>query len=196
MRLNRDDHSDVDGDISKPHRPRRVEVLSGPERRRKWPDERKIAIVAETLEPGIVVSDVARRHELSPSQLFGWLKQFRNEAQALLDAKRPPERPVFAPAVVDTTPVAPHALPALLPSDRAPASIVATDIVAGIAPYTDFISRALSGITLLRHRFLQVCILRLRNARTAKRAETSGPLSAVHPKRWRVATSIGLWTGS
>ena len=28
----------------------------------------------------------------------------------------PPERPVFAPAVVDTTPVAPHALPALLPS--------------------------------------------------------------------------------
>lgn len=45
----------------------------------------------------------------------GWLKQFRNEAQALLDAKCPPERPVFAPAVVDTTPVAPHALPALLP---------------------------------------------------------------------------------
>jgi transposase len=116
MRLDRDDHSDVDSDISKPHRPRRVEVLSGPERRRKWPDERKIAIVAETLEPGIIVSDVARRHDLSPSQLFGWLKQFRNEAQALLDARCPPERPVFAPAVVDTTPVAPHALPALLPS--------------------------------------------------------------------------------
>ena len=102
MRLDRDDHSDVDSDISKPHRPRRVEVLSGPERRRKWPDERKIAIVAETLEPGIVVSDVARRHDLSPSQLFGWLKQFRNEAQALLDAKCPPERPVFAPAVTQS----------------------------------------------------------------------------------------------
>jgi transposase len=116
MRLDRDDHSDVDSDISKPHRPRRVEVLSVPERRRKWPDERKIAIVAETLEPGIVVSDVARRHDLSPSQLFGWLKQFRNEAQALLDARCPPERPVFAPAVVDTTPVVAHALPALLPS--------------------------------------------------------------------------------
>jgi transposase len=68
------------------------------------------------LEPGIVVSDVARRHDLSPSQLFGWLKQFRNEAQALLDARCPPEPPVFAPAVVDTTPVVPHALPALLPS--------------------------------------------------------------------------------
>jgi transposase len=117
MRLDRDDHSDVDSDVSKPHRPRRVEVLRGPERRRKWPDERKIAIVAETLEPGIVVSEVARRHEVSPSQLFGWLKQFRIEAQAFLDAKCPPERPVFAPAVVDTPPpVAPHALPALLPS--------------------------------------------------------------------------------
>jgi transposase len=83
-----------------------VEVLIGPGRRRKWPDERKIAIVAETLERGIVVSDVARRHDLSPSQLFGWLKQFRNEAQALVDAKRPPERPAFAPAVLDMTPVA------------------------------------------------------------------------------------------
>jgi transposase len=79
-----------------------VEVLRGPERRRRWPNERKIAIVAETLEPGIVVADVARRHDLSPSQLYGWLKQFRNEAQALIDAKRP----MFAPAVLDTRPVA------------------------------------------------------------------------------------------
>jgi len=112
MRLDRDDHSDVNSDISKPHRPRRVEVLSGPERRRKWPDERKIAIVAETLEPGIVVSDVARRHDLTPSQLFGWLKQFRNEAQVLIDAKRP----MFAPAVLDTTPVATLPSPAPVPS--------------------------------------------------------------------------------
>jgi|SRR4030095_7863357 transposase len=116
MRLVRDDDSDVDSDISKPHRPRRVEILSGVERRRKWSDENKIAIVAEALEPGIVVSDVARRHDLSPSQLFGWLKQFRNEAQALLDAKCPPERPVFAPALIDATSVVPHALPAPLPS--------------------------------------------------------------------------------
>jgi transposase len=112
MRLDRDDHSDVDSDISKPHRPRRVEVLSGLERRRKWPDESKIAIVAEALEPGIVVSDVARRHDVSPSQLFGWLKQFRSEAQALLDAKCLPEHPIFASAVVDATAVAPRALPA------------------------------------------------------------------------------------
>ena len=87
-------------------------MLSGVERRRKWPDERKIAIVAEALEPGIVVSDVARRHDMSPSQLFGWLKQFRNDAQALIEAKRP----VFAPAVLDTTPVATLPLPSSDPA--------------------------------------------------------------------------------
>src|SRR4029453_3165589 len=106
MRLVRDDDSDVDSDISKPHRPRRVEILSGVERRRKWSDENKIPIVAEALEPGIAWSAGApRRHDFSPSQLFGWLKQFRNEAQALLDAKCPPERPVFAPALIDATSV-------------------------------------------------------------------------------------------
>ena len=63
-----------------------------------------------------MVPDLARRHDVNPSQLFGRLKQFRNEAHAFLDAKCPPERPLCAPAVVDTTPVAPHALPALLPS--------------------------------------------------------------------------------
>jgi transposase-like protein len=36
-----------------PVRPRRVEVFTEPERRRDWPDERKIAIVAESLAPGV-----------------------------------------------------------------------------------------------------------------------------------------------
>jgi transposase-like protein len=43
---------------------RRGEVLIGVERRRKWLDETRIAIVAEALEPG--VSHVARRHDLNP----------------------------------------------------------------------------------------------------------------------------------
>ena len=54
MRTDRDDHIDVHNDVSKPVRPRRVEVLNGVERRRKWPDEMKIAIVAEALEPGVM----------------------------------------------------------------------------------------------------------------------------------------------
>lgn len=76
--------------------------MLGPERRRKWPDDFKIAIVAEALEPGIVVSDVARRHDVTPSQLFGWMRRFRDEAVA---RRTPPEAPMFAPAVVDVAPV-------------------------------------------------------------------------------------------
>jgi transposase len=79
-------------------RPRRMEVLTGPERRRKWSDETKIAIVAEALADGVVVSDVARRHDVMPSQLFGWMRQFRDAALATI---APPPSPMFTPAVVD-----------------------------------------------------------------------------------------------
>lgn len=93
-----DDHSDV----ALLARPRRLEVLTCPERRRKWADDVKVAIVAEALEPGVVVSDVARRHDVTPSQLFGWMRRFRDEALA---RRAPPETPMFAPAVVDVAPV-------------------------------------------------------------------------------------------
>ena len=39
----------------------RVEVITGVGRRRKWPDGFKAKIVAESLEPGVVISQVARR---------------------------------------------------------------------------------------------------------------------------------------
>jgi transposase len=39
----------------------RVEVISGIERRRRWSEEQKRAIVAESFAPGAVVSEVARR---------------------------------------------------------------------------------------------------------------------------------------
>jgi transposase len=47
----------------------RAEVITGPERRRRWTDEQKQAIVAETLEPGAVVAEVARRAEVGPGQI-------------------------------------------------------------------------------------------------------------------------------
>ncbi len=48
------------------------EVLSGPERRRRWAPAEKLAIVAETYEPGMSVSLVARRHGLHPTRFFSW----------------------------------------------------------------------------------------------------------------------------
>ena len=48
------------------------EVLHGPERRRRWAAAEKIAIVAETYEPGVTVSLVARRHGVAPNQVFSW----------------------------------------------------------------------------------------------------------------------------
>ena len=44
---------------------RRIEVLTGPGRRRKWSDDDKARIVAETAEPGAVVTEVARRWQVS-----------------------------------------------------------------------------------------------------------------------------------
>lgn len=73
-------------------------MLNGAERRRKWPDETKIAIVMEALVPGAVVSEVARRYDVVPSQLFGWLKRFREEAVAAAQI------PSFVPAVVEAVP--------------------------------------------------------------------------------------------
>ena len=48
------------------------EVLIGPERRRRRTPAEKLAIVAETQEPGVTVSLVARRHGIAPNQLFAW----------------------------------------------------------------------------------------------------------------------------
>jgi transposase len=79
---------------------RRGEVL-GVERRRKWPDETRISIMAEALEPGAVISHVARRHDINPSQLFGWLKQYRDEARGLRSAQSIVDTPAFAAAVLD-----------------------------------------------------------------------------------------------
>ena len=64
------------------HSFRRVEVLSGTPRRRRWSDAEKAAIVAESLAPGAVTSAVALRHGLHRNQLYGWRREFRSVAVA------------------------------------------------------------------------------------------------------------------
>ena len=54
----------------------RVEIFQGRARRR-WSEEDKRRLVAETLGPGETVHGVARRHGVSPSQLFAWRKLYR-----------------------------------------------------------------------------------------------------------------------
>jgi transposase len=56
---------------------RRIELITGTGRRRRWSSEDKARIVVESLEPGVSVSEVARRHGLSPQQLFGWRRKAR-----------------------------------------------------------------------------------------------------------------------
>lgn len=60
----------------------RVEVITGVGRRRRWSDDFKARVVAESLEPDMVISEVARRHGLKPQQLFSWRNQFRTHAPA------------------------------------------------------------------------------------------------------------------
>lgn len=59
---------------------RRVEVLTGPRRRRDWSDDDKARAVAESCAPGAVVSKVARRWQIAPQQLFTWRRQARAAA--------------------------------------------------------------------------------------------------------------------
>jgi transposase len=50
---------------------------------RRWSDADKGRIVAESFAPGAVVSEVARRHEMSPLHLFAWRKAARKGQLAL-----------------------------------------------------------------------------------------------------------------
>ncbi|WP_107676416.1 transposase [Agrobacterium sp. LAD9] len=73
----------------------RFEVFTGAGRRREWGDEEKLQIVAESYSGEVSVSAVARRHGLSPGQLFTWRRQSRNPSSQT-------SPPMFVPAVLDT----------------------------------------------------------------------------------------------
>jgi transposase len=81
---------------------RRIEVFTGAGRRRSWSAEEKAAIVAESYSAGETVCGVARRHGLTPQQLFTWRRLARRSAAAL--------PPMFVPAVVEAARAEPPAL--------------------------------------------------------------------------------------
>ena len=60
---------------------RRIEVITGVERRRRWTAEEKARIVAESSRPGVCISEVARRHGVSRSLLFNWRREMRQRPE-------------------------------------------------------------------------------------------------------------------
>jgi transposase len=68
------------------HSFRRIEVLTGTARRRRWSEAEKAQIVSESLAPGAVASAIALRYGLHRNQLYAWRKQLRAAAAAAADA--------------------------------------------------------------------------------------------------------------
>ena len=97
---------------------RRVEILTGPGRRRRWSADEKAQVVAETLMPGARVSDVARRWQLCSQQVFTWRRAARNGRAMMPADPVVPSIPTFVPIVAET------ATPAGTPAaDSAPLTI-------------------------------------------------------------------------
>jgi transposase len=86
---------------------RRIEVLTGPGRRRRWSADEKARIVAETLAPGARVSEVARRWQICSQQVFGWRRAMRQDLPSVPGTTTTPARPSFVPIVSEAMPVAP-----------------------------------------------------------------------------------------
>jgi transposase len=83
----------------------RVELLSGPERRRRWSLEQKRSIVGEAFAPGASVCEVARRLDVVPGQIYRWRRDQREAAvgfaELVVVAPDPEEaRPAAGPAAL------------------------------------------------------------------------------------------------
>lgn len=69
-----------------PNDAQRVEIITGHERRRRYSAEQKLALVEETMQPGMTVSAVARLRGVSPSLLFNWRRLMTQGGQVAVRA--------------------------------------------------------------------------------------------------------------
>src|ERR1700754_117685 len=79
----------------------RVEIITRPERRRRWSEEEKLALVEEACRPGNSVSEVARQRGINASQLFGCRRQALAKGLVTDHRSEPPSVPALTFAAVD-----------------------------------------------------------------------------------------------
>ncbi len=81
-----------------------IEIVCRTRGYRRWPDDVKARIVAESFQPGVRVADVARRHGLASHQLSDWRRQARQGLLALpaemMAGIAEESHPTFVPVMV------------------------------------------------------------------------------------------------
>ena len=70
-------------------KPNEIEVVTSVQRRRRWTASEKAVVVQETYQAGVSVSEIARRHGVSPSQLFQWRKRMAEGGLSAIGADEP-----------------------------------------------------------------------------------------------------------
>ena len=92
--------------VSEPRR--RLEIFTGAGRRRTWSAEAKARIVAESQAADASVCAVARRHGLTPQQLFTWRREARQRALSSAEDGTPAFVPVVLELAATTKPKPPR----------------------------------------------------------------------------------------
>ena len=78
----------------------RLEVLTGPTGRRRWPAHVKARLVAESFTTDLAISELARRNGVAPSQLFAW-RRLAQDGKLVLPVD---EDAIFTPLLVEDKP--------------------------------------------------------------------------------------------
>ena len=84
----------------------RIAVVQRTRGYRKWPEEVKARIVAESFRAGVRVVDVARRHGVLAHQLSDWRRQARQGLLALPEDAMERLEAAFVPLTVEPDPAA------------------------------------------------------------------------------------------